>query len=278
MNNDIVGKIFGDMKVLSLDNTNKNYVKTYLVECIKCGNRKKIQYSRLKKLEGCYHSNIKCKKYLEEYDENIGLTVDDYTLIKLVENTKNGSKYLAKCNVCGTTFITLLHNFKRHYGTSHNACQAHIRNDNNKYLKRFKKIYSCMVYRTSNPKSTDYNRYGGRGISVMFVDFVDFYNAMFESYVEHCIKHGEGNTTLDRINVDGDYSIDNCRWATYQTQSNNRANNLYYCYENKKITLADLCRIFSKEYQTVYNRVKYLNWNINMALDLNENLITEIIN
>lgn len=45
---------------------------------------------------------------------------------------------------------------------------------------------------------------------------------MFESYEEHVGKYGEKNTTLERIDVDGDYEVGNVKWATMKEQSKNK--------------------------------------------------------
>lgn len=50
---------------------------------------------------------------------------------------------------------------------------------------------------------------------------------MHESYVEHCNKYWERNTTIDRIDVDWDYCKENCKWSTYKQQQNNRTNNVH---------------------------------------------------
>ena len=88
---------------------------------------------------------------------------------------------------------------------------------------------------------------------------------MYEAYLEHVDKHGEKNTTIDRIDVNGNYCKENCRWATLQEQVNNRRNTIHVYYGNQKYALGDLCRIVNKDYRLVYNRIKS-GWNIFQAL------------
>src|SRR5262245_41634775 len=67
--------------------------------------------------------------------------------------------------------------------------------------------------RATDPKSPDYERYGGRGIEFRIDNVVDLFNA---------IGDRPPNTTLDRIDPDGHYEIGNVRWASPKEQANNR--------------------------------------------------------
>lgn len=83
---------------------------------------------------------------------------------------------------------------------------------------RIFKIYKAMKNRCLNKKAPQYKDYGGRGISICdewLDDFESFYNwSTNNGYAE--------SLTIDRIDNDLGYSPDNCRWATKQTQSENR--------------------------------------------------------
>lgn len=218
-----IGEKVDDMIIQSYEGMTENYVKLFRVKCAICGAEKIIQYSRLNSHKCTFH-NVKTCNYCHYADKNIGLTINDYTIVKrLNKQYKTSAYYLARCNVCGMEFETTIGNFKR-YGTKHENCTCHIPKNEN--LKRFRKIYSCMRYRTTNPKYTEWYLYGGRGISSeYYADFMVFYKELFQSYLEHIEKYGIKDTTLDRIDCNGNYEKGNVRWATCKEQVLNQRRN-----------------------------------------------------
>ncbi len=87
---------------------------------------------------------------------------------------------------------------------------------------RVYKIWSGMKTRVSNPNREKYAIYGGRGISVC-----ERWNK-FENFYEDMGEPPSNKHTLDRIDVNGDYSPDNCRWATPSRQARNRQTTKLY--------------------------------------------------
>lgn len=79
----IKGQVIDDMEVLSYEGKTSNWIKIYKVKCLICGYEKNIQASRLKR-HICTKHNVKTCNYSKIKDCNIGLTINDYTIIKKV--------------------------------------------------------------------------------------------------------------------------------------------------------------------------------------------------
>jgi hypothetical protein len=77
--------------------------------------------------------------------------------------------------------------------------------------------WCAMTQRCSNKNSTAYKYYGGRGIAVC-----DRWS-LFENFLFDMGNRPEGKT-LDRIDPNGDYELENCRWATWAQQVSNKRN------------------------------------------------------
>lgn len=102
-------------------------------------------------------------------------------------------------------------------------------------------VWTDMQTRCYNKKRSCYRHYGGRGISVCdrWMKFENFLEDMGERPL---------NMTLDRIDNNGNYSPENCRWATYSEQSRNKRNNRLIEIEGVTKTLkdwSDLCEMTS---------------------------------
>ena len=87
-----------------------------------------------------------------------------------------------------------------------------------------------MITRCNNKSRNRYHRYGGRGIKIheRWLKFENFKDDMHDSYLEHCTIYGEGDTSIERLNLDGNYELSNCTWATHFEQSCNTIRNKWF--------------------------------------------------
>lgn len=119
------------------------------------------------------------------------------------------------------------------------------------YGTRIYKIWEGMKSRCDNPNNSRYKNYGGRGITYC-KEWEDFCN-----FEEWALSNGyEDNLTLDRIDVNGNYEPDNCRWITNKEQQNNKRDNIYIPYKGVTKTLAEWSEITGKSYACLTYRYK----------------------
>lgn len=135
---------------------------------------------------------------------------------------------------------------------------------NAKYRKRLNSIWYSMKDRCYNVKHDYYYNYGGRGIKVCdrWLIFDNFYKDLVNGYKNHVKEYGEKNTTLDRIDVNGDYCKENCKWSTKKEQANNRKDNVITPTGE---TLKQYCDRNNLPYLTICSRLQ-IGWTLERAL------------
>ena len=102
-----------------------------------------------------------------------------------------------------------------------------------------------------------YKDYGGRGIIVCDEWLNDFMNFYYWA-----INNGyRDDLTIDRIDVNGNYEPNNCRWVTRNVQLKNKRNNVYITYQNKTQTMSDWAKEFGLK-QNVFRQRYILGWSM----------------
>lgn len=126
--------------------------------------------------------------------------------------------------------------------------------------KKMRLVLDHLRSRCTNPKDIMYHRYGGRGIGVCerWGKLYNFYHDMSPSY-----KPG---LQLDRIDNDGDYSPENCRWVTRTQQARNKSNNRLVNYDGQIKPLAAWGEEYGISRSTLNQRFYVYKWSIQQCL------------
>lgn len=182
-------------------------------------------------------------------------------------NTVIPQKLLVKC-FCGKEYEVNPHTFKYH-GSKGCGC---ARSESRKAARKkqappnFKHgqsktpiytVYHSMIRRCYEPHNKAYKYYGGRGITVCDEwknDFNAFYNWVTKSDYIHGLQ-------IDRIDNNGNYSPDNCRFVSAKKNAQNTRSNLLIEYNKETKTLSEWSEILNISYRVLYKRL--FVWGIN---------------
>ena len=172
-----------------------------------------------------------------------GMKFERLTVLREHSKTKNGKyKWLCKCE-CGAEKVIassdLVNNKTKSCGCLRNekrflTSTKHGHTKGGKIPKLYN-VWSTMKSRCLNKNNEKYHNYGGRGIKVCdeWLEFDPFYRWSKEN------GYKEG-LSIDRIDVNGNYSPDNCRWADIETQSYNKRETVKVMVNGKEQTLKEL--------------------------------------
>ncbi len=130
----------------------------------------------------------------------------------------HGTYWICRCD-CGTEKSVSSTALKQGYTKSCGCLRREsLQNSRHKNLRLYQ-VWQDMKQRCSNPNNKYYHRYGGRGIKVC-PEWANEYESFYLWAISHKYKKG---LQIDRIDNDGDYEPDNCRWVTPQENTNNRS-------------------------------------------------------
>lgn len=173
------------------------------------------------------------------------------TIISEAGRNKEGrDMWLCRCD-CGKEKVILGKSMRSGFTTSC-GCYGASRGAANQYKhgcarrgkpERLYNVWIDIKKRCDNPNFVHYADYGGRGIKVC-EEWHDNYSA----FREWAMANGYDPEakpkmcTIDRINVNGDYTPDNCRWVSMAVQGQNKRNNNRLEYQGEMLCITEIAR------------------------------------
>lgn len=128
---------------------------------------------------------------------------------------------------------------------------------------RLYSVWRGMIGRTEHESHYGYDYYGERGITMC-----DEWRHDFQSFHDWAVTHGyREDLTIDRIDVNGNYCPENCRWVTMKEQQRNRRNNARITYNGETLPLSEWCERLGIKIQTVWDRINKLGWSVKEAFE-----------
>lgn len=192
-----------------------------------------------------------------KYKDLIGQKFGFLEVVSITDERKHGKVvWLCKCD-CGKYVKVSSHNLKNRSTVSCGCYSKKIleqsRIKHGMYKSRIYNIYICMKERCYNTKAKSYSDYGGRGIEIC--DEWIGENG-FQNFCSWALENGYNEKlTIDRINVNGNYCPENCRWTTHKVQNNNTRRNRIVQYNGESHSVSEWAEITGINRSTLVTRL-----------------------
>jgi len=168
----------------------------------------------------------------------VGRTFGRLTVERRDGSTSHGeATWLVRC-YCGERFSVLGANVRRGLtvscGCSRREALARSRRKHGRAKTPEYNSWQGMISRCENVNNSDFANYGGRGIRVC-----ERWRESFEAFFADMGPRPTAGHSVDRVDVNGNYVLDNCRWSTQRQQQRNRRNNRWITAHGITLTLAE---------------------------------------
>lgn len=253
---EFIGKKFGKLTITAFDSLKKNSTPVFAVDCecgstfLKCG---------LDRLESGKTKDCGCSK------RNTNLIGKKFGRLLVIEKTdkriRRSTVWKCQCD-CGNEIEVSSHDLivrkscgcimkeKEHFATH----------------ESIHRVWNTMIERCYNPNKNQFYLYGGRGIKVCkewlcdngnVKAFSNFYEwAIKNGYKDEVLSNGINKYTIDRIDSDGDYCPENCRWITNKEQQNNKRADKLFTYNGEIKTIKQWLKKYFVKCQDYYTLLR----------------------
>lgn len=199
--------------------------------------------------------------YIRTYKNLSGTRFGRWTVLSEAEpdmhNGRRLRRWLCKCD-CGTVRSVKEQSLKSGVSQSCGCYHSDIMHDVGRCNithgmtdTRLYRIYKHMLNRCYNKNDIRFDKYGARGISVCKEW------QTFEAFAEWALENGyHDDLTIDRIDVNGDYTPDNCKWSTNYEQAINKTSTHYVEFRGEKKSIAEWARELNMPYKRLHKRIQ----------------------
>lgn len=251
---DLVGKRFGRLTVVSLSDKRGKYGMLYWNCLCDCGNKVVTSSSNLKSGHSTSCGCITAEKNKSRANNLVGKRFGRLTVVKLHSDAVKGYEWECVCD-CGRTKIAkgnlLVTGKTKSCGCLASHSRTQKRGKLSKDELRIHGAYRSMVRRCS-PKYHCHKSYFDKGITVCDEWLGE--NGI-DNFTKWSIENGYASgLSLDRIDNDGNYEPSNCRWASMKTQQNNKSNNAWVEYNGERKTIKQWSEEFGLSYRMLIAR------------------------
>ena len=191
------------------------------------------------------------------YQDLTGKRYGRLLVLSLVADEKGSNiptRWLCQCD-CGKQLSVRAYNLKSGNTNSCGCLQKEIAATNKKTHgmtgSRLYIIWQHMIRRCTKETDQAYKYYGGRGIAVC-----DEWKDDFQAFYDWAMSHGySDHLTIDRIDVNGNYCPENCRWATQREQQRNKRDNTRVSFNGQIKTVSEWAKEFNCFSSMVYREI-----------------------
>lgn len=196
--------------------------------------------------------------------ELAGQTYGRLTVVSEAQKRFNQRHWLCAC-ACGKETVVSQPNLRSGVSTSCGCLHKEIISAQFATHRKTKtpeyQVWKGMHQRCNNPKNKSFVRYGGRGIKIC-----DAWLHSFDTFIGDMGPRPSDQHSIDRIDNNGDYAPDNCRWVLEDVQQLNKRSNHFIEFKGERLSLSQWAEKLNLSPSLLHARLNKLHWPLERAL------------